>query len=93
MAQQHAVDNTYPHQAADFVNVRAQPSADNFCTFFDRLVPCAAGKKVFTDRDKIVATVTEGGKVSVTDEAFAELCCINYWDKWLYSGKALWTDL
>jgi len=37
-------------------------------------------------------TITEGGKISVTDEAFTELCLMNYWDKWTKNESAQWTD-
>ena len=56
------------------------------------MVPCVAGKKVWTDRAKLVGPISAGGKVSITDEAFTELCILNYWDKWLYRGHAKWTD-
>ena len=36
--------------------------------------------------------ITEGGKVTITDEAFTELQIVNYWDKWGSQGQALWTD-
>ena len=37
-------------------------------------------------------TITASGKVSVTDEAFAEICMQNYWDKWTKNKKPKWTD-
>ena len=82
-------------QAGAFVNIRdakniIQQNYFNF--FFDRLLPCVAGKKVWTKKDKMTSTITEGGKISVTDEAFTELCLLNYWDKWTKNNSAQWTD-
>ena len=74
------------------MNVRGGHASSQFELFFDRLVPCVAGKKVWTDRAKLVAGISAGGKVSITDEAFTELCVLNYWNKWVYRGHAKWTD-
>ena len=63
-----------------------------FNLFFDRLLPCVAGKKVWTKKDKMACAITDGGKVSVTDEVFTELCILNYWDKWTENKPAKWTD-
>ena len=76
----------------NFINVCDQTDEHYFNLFFDRLIPCVAGRKVFTDRDKIDSKITESGKISITDEAFTELCIMNYWDKWLNNGQAVWTD-
>jgi hypothetical protein len=65
---------------------------DYFNLFFDRLLPCVAGKKVWTSKDKMACAITDGGKISVTDEAFTELCLLNYWDKWSENKPAKWTD-
>ena len=74
------------------MNVRAQQNSTYFNYFFDQLVPCVAGKKVWVDKSKMSMTISEGGKVSITDEAFTELCIINYWDKWCHRKAAKWTD-
>jgi hypothetical protein len=63
-----------------------------FNLFFDRLVPCVAGKKVWTGRDKMACAITDGGKITITDEAFTELCLLNYWDKWSANRPVKWTD-
>jgi hypothetical protein len=34
----------------------------------------------------------EGGKISVTDEAFTELGLLNYWEKWTENKPAKWMD-
>jgi hypothetical protein len=36
---------------------------------------------VWTGRDKMACAITDGGKITITDEAFTELCLLNYWDK------------
>ena len=36
--------------------------------------------------------VTRSGKVTVTDEAFAELCVLNYFDKQTNGGCTRWTN-
>ena len=58
---------------------------------FDRLIPCVAGRKTFTNRDKMVP-IQDGGKVSMTDEAFTALAISNYWAKWRSGGVPKWTD-
>jgi hypothetical protein len=78
-------------RAEDFLDIR-NSNQDYFNIFFDRLVPCVAGKKVWTSKDKMRSTITDGGKISVTDEAFTELCILNYWEKWIEKKEAKWTD-
>jgi hypothetical protein len=63
-----------------------------FNLFFDRLMPCVAGKKVWTGRDKMAYAITDGGKITITDKVFTELCLLNYWDKWSANRPAKWTD-
>ncbi len=61
--------------------------------FFNELVPCVAGRKVWTLREKATKKILEAGKiVSVLDEAFTILALRNYWDRWLNNGTAKWTD-
>jgi hypothetical protein len=77
--------------AEDFLDIR-NSNQDYFNLFFDRLLPCVPGKKVWTNRDKMRSTITNGGKISITDEAFTELCILNYWEKWIEKKEAKWTD-
>jgi hypothetical protein len=62
--------------------------------FFDDLVPCVAGRKVLTLREKAIKLISEANKVvSVLDEVFTILALMNYWERW--TGKeitARWTD-
>jgi hypothetical protein len=45
-----------------------------FCYFFDHLVPCVAGRKVWTQREKANKLISEAKKVvPVLDEAFTVL--------------------
>jgi hypothetical protein len=63
------------------------------CYFFDHLVPCVAGQKVWTQREKANKLVSEAKKVvSVLDEAFTVLALKNYWKRWNNTGTAIWTD-
>jgi hypothetical protein len=39
----------------------------------------------------MACTITDGGKITITDEAFTELCLLNYWDKWPANRPAKWT--
>jgi hypothetical protein len=49
-----------------------------FCYFFDHLVPCVAGRKVWTQREKATKLMSEEKKVvSVLDEAFTVLVLKN----------------
>jgi hypothetical protein len=82
-------------QAKAFIDIREPINLlqqDYFNLLFDRLMPCVAGKKVWTSRDKMACAITDGGKITITDEAFTELCLLNYWDKWSAKGPAEWTD-
>jgi hypothetical protein len=80
-------------QAKAFIDIRDPTNLlqqGYFNLFFDRLMPCVAGKKVWTGRDKMACAITDGGKITVTDEAFTELCLLNYWDKWSTNKPAKW---
>jgi hypothetical protein len=82
-------------QAKAFIDIREPINLlqqDYFNLFFNRLMPCVAGKKVWTSRDKMACAITDGGKITITDEAFTELCLLNYWDKWSVNRPAKWTD-
>ena len=64
-----------------------------FCYFFDQLVPCVAGQKVWTQREKANKLISEAKKVvSLLDKAFAVLALENYWKRWNNTGTAIWTD-
>ena len=64
-----------------------------FYFFFDDLVPCVAGRKVWTLREKAIKLISEAKKVvSVLDEAFTILALMNYWESWTGNGTARWTD-
>ena len=82
-----------------FTNVRACDKTANFqpfWLFFDRLIANVAGKKIWTNRDKVGETITSGNKVSIVDEAFTVLAIQNYWPKWFskqgVNEPSLWTD-
>jgi hypothetical protein len=82
-------------QAKAFIDIREPINIlqqDYFNLFFDRLMPCVAGKKVWTSRDRMACAITDGGKITITDEVFTELCLLNYWDKWSANRPAKWTD-
>jgi hypothetical protein len=64
-------------QAKAFIDIREPINLlqqDYFNLFFDRLMPCVAGKKVWTSRDKMACAITDGGKITITDEAFILNC-------------------
>jgi hypothetical protein len=65
-----------------------------FCYFFDHLVPCVAGRKVWTQREKAKQLILEAKKVvSVLYEAFTLVLALkNYWKRWNNTGTAIWTD-
>lgn len=64
-----------------------------FYVFFDKLVPCVAGRKVWTVRERAAKKISEAKKiVSVLDEAFTILAMENYWQRWFFGGTARWTD-
>ena len=82
-------------RAEAFVNMREPTNLLHqtyFNLFFDRLLPCVAWKQVWTSKDKMASSITDGGKITVTDEAFTELCLLHYWDKWAKHKPAKWAD-
>ena len=80
----------------EVINVRGielDGNIESFYLFFDELVPCVAGRKVWTIRAKATRLITESRKiVSVLDEAFTILALTNYWERWITGGTATWTD-
>ena len=40
----------------------------------------------------MATTISDSGKILVTDEAFGELCILNYWEKWTSNKSTQWTD-
>ena len=97
-----ALRKEYPgiyENPAIFTNVRACDSTANFqpfWLFFDRLIASVAGKKIWTNRDKVGQPITKGNKISIVDEAFTILAIQNYWPKWFsehgLKEPAKWTD-
>jgi hypothetical protein len=81
-----------------FTNVRAcnEQHFEPFWLFFDRLIASVAGKKVWTNRDKVGEPITTGNKITIVDEAFTILAIQNYWSKWFSNNgqkePAKWTD-
>ena len=74
-------------------NVRdLHPDRDDiyaFNFFFNELVPCVAGRKVWTLRERASKLISEAKRVvSVLDEAFVILALTNYWDRWTSQGMA-----
>ena len=64
-----------------------------FYFFFDDLVPCVAGRKVWTLREKAIKLILEAKKVvSVLDEAFTILALMTYWERWTGNGTTRCTD-
>jgi hypothetical protein len=80
-----------------FSDVRGRDSIDDketatrFWWFFNHLVPCIAGKKVWTPAAMVSKTITDGKCVTTLDEAFTVLCIENYWEKWINKGTTKWT--
>jgi hypothetical protein len=76
----------------DFTNVRDEPmNKKGFFDFFDIAVSAVCGRRSWTNKMKTKQTITESGKVTVSDEAFAELLMVNYWDRWKTNGAPKWT--
>ena len=67
-------------------------TADRAWFFYDILVPCIAGKKIWTSQVKVAMTITASNCVSVLDESFTVLCIENYWNKWVNDGPTKWTQ-
>lgn len=93
------IRHLYPEQLGSLesmINVRGMEEdgdIEAFYLFFDELVPCVAGRKVWTVREKATKLISEAKKiVSVLDEAFTIIALTNYWDRWINGGTARWTD-
>ncbi len=85
----------YHDDITRYANVRATDLKTNFgpfWTFFDKFVPHVAGVKVWSVKARIANTVTDGGCVTITDEAFTMLALENYWGRWFHIQPAQWTD-
>lgn len=77
----------------DFLNVRSDPTnKKGFFFFFDQIVTCVSGKKNWTPSAKVTEKLSECDKVTISDEAFAEIVLINYWDRWVDGKKTKYTD-
>jgi hypothetical protein len=80
-------------EIADVRKMSPEGNIEAFCFFFNDLVPCVAGRKVWTQREKANKLISEAKKVvSVLDEAFTVLALKNYWKRWNNTGTAIWTD-
>ena len=84
-------------QVSDFINVRGGEASEAkyipFNFFFDKLIPCVAGCKFWDNCAKVRCRVSLSGLVSITDEAFTELCIKNYFAKWTQPGAGTtWTE-
>ncbi len=58
------------------MNVRqchAEANFEPFWIFFDCLVANVAGKKTWTNRNKVGEPIVMGGKITIVDEAFTVL--------------------
>ena len=78
---------------ADFVDVRSDPKRKKgLFVFFDLVVTGVSGRRSWMTEIKISQTITACGKVTILDEAFAELIILNYWERWKGTGAARWTD-
>ncbi len=81
---------------ASITNVRGTEPSGNieaFCFFFNELVPCVAGRKVWTLCEKASKLISEAKKfVSLLDKAFTILTLLNYWKRWNSTGAVIWTD-
>jgi predicted transglutaminase-like protease len=62
-----------------------------FLTFFDIAVSAVCGRRSWTNEMKMKQTITEPGKVTISDEAFVELLMVNYWERWKTNGAPKWT--
>jgi hypothetical protein len=85
-----ALCNEYP-------GMHAEDNFEPFWLFFDRLVATIAGKKIWSNRDKVGVPITTGGKITIVNRAFTILAIQNYWPKWFSTmgvpSHAKWMDL
>ena len=70
-----------------------EDSANRVWLFFDILVPCIAGKKIWTSQVKVSTLITDSNCVTILDEGFTVLCIKNYWNIWVNDGLLMkWTQ-
>ena len=87
------IDNNNTLKMEDFLNVRSDPeNKKGFFHFFDIVVTSITGKRKFSAQAKVSTTISGSGFVTVSDEAFAEVVVMNYWDRWFNKRTAKWTD-
>jgi hypothetical protein len=80
-------------EIADVRTMNPEGNIEAFCFCFNDLVPCVAGWKIWTMREKANKLISEARKVvSVLDKAFTVLALKNYWKRWNNTGTAVWTD-
>ena len=80
-------------EIADVRKMSPEGNIEAFCLFFNDLVPCIAGRKVWTQQEKANKLISEAKKVvSVLDKVFTILALKNYWKRWNNTGTAIWTD-
>jgi hypothetical protein len=51
-----------------------------------------AGETLWANKDKMATSILDSGKILVTDEAFAKVCILNYWERWTSYKSLQWTD-
>jgi hypothetical protein len=72
--------------------VTAQGLRKVFFEFFDLVVTGVRGRRSWTTNIKISQTISGCQMVTISDEAYAELILLNYWDRWKSGGPTKWTD-
>ena len=56
------------------------------------MVTGVCGRRSWTKAIKTSQTISDSKKVTISDEAYAELILKNYWDRMKTGGPAKWTD-
>jgi hypothetical protein len=93
MPQLHRKYSSFARRDDYFTGVRGMDPDGNIKCFFNDMVACVAGWKVWTQREKANKLISEAKKVvSVLDEVFTVLALKNYWKRWNNTGTAIWTD-
>jgi hypothetical protein len=61
-------------------------AAEWMLLFYEELLPCCVGPKVWCPAAFVKDTISAGGIVTISDEAYVALCCDNYEPKWLHNA-------
>jgi hypothetical protein len=61
--------------------------AEAMIIFYEELLPCCIGPKIWCPKEFVRDLISEGGIVTASDEAFIGVCLLNYAEGWISNNK------